>query len=95
MSPSQVDPVTGRIDWPALLQTEPYAPQRAVLDPLVAKQATLGGLGYPDQEKAHDAIDAIMATLKGQIRDVPPAQYVASRNFLSSLLYATSKSQLD
>jgi hypothetical protein len=95
LSPSQVDPVTGRIDWPALLQTEPYAPQRAVLDPLVAKQATLGGLSYPDQEKAHDAIDAIMATLKGQIREVPSAQYLASRNFLSSLLYATSKSQLD
>jgi hypothetical protein len=95
LTPSQVDPVTGRIDWPTLLQTEAYAPQRAVLDHLVAKRATLGGLGYPDREQARDAIDAIMAALKGQIRDIPPAQYVASRNFLGSLLYATSKSQLD
>ena len=95
LSPSQVDPVSGKIEWPTLLQTEPYAPQRTELDELVAKRATLGGLGYPDQEKAHDAIDTMMATMKGQIREVPSALYVASRNFLSSLLYATCKSQLD
>jgi hypothetical protein len=95
LSPSQVDPVTGKIDWPTLLQSEPYAPQRTDLDQLMAKRATLGGLGYSDQEKAHDAIDTIMATMKAQIREVPPALYLASRNFLSSLLYATCKSQLE
>ncbi len=95
LSPSQVDPVTGKIDWPTLLQTEAYAPQRTDLDQLMAKRATLGGLGYSDQEKAHDAIDTIMATMKTQIREVPSALYLASRNFLSSLLYATCKSQLE
>ena len=63
--------MSGKIEWPTLLQSEPYAPQRTELDELVAKWATLGGLGYPDQEKAHDAIDTMMATMKGQIREVP------------------------
>ncbi len=95
LSPSQVNPVSGHVDWPALLQVETYAPQRAVLDDLLAKRATLGGLGYPDQEKCRDAIDTMLATLKGQIRDVPPNQYVAARNFLRSLTYATSKSDFN
>ena len=94
LSPSQVNPVTGKIEWPVVLQIEAYASKRADLDQLLAKQAVLGGLGYSDQEKARDSIDGIMETLRAQIHDVPPVEYVSARNFLRSLIYATSKSEL-
>jgi hypothetical protein len=95
LTPSQVNSVTGSVNWPALLQIEAFTPQRTVLDDLLAKEAAMGALGYPDQEKARDTIDAMMAVLKGMIRDVPSAQYLGARNFLRSLIYATSKSDLD
>ena len=61
----------------------------------MATRAQLGSLGYSDQEKAHDAIDAMWKNLKSMVREVPPQVYVTSRNFLSSLMYATAKADLN
>ena len=95
ITPSQVDPVTGRIDWPGPLQEESFAVERAELDKIMATRAQLGGLGYSDQEKARDAIDAMWKNLKSLVREIPPQVYVTSRNFLSSLMYTISKADLD
>jgi hypothetical protein len=95
VTPSQVDPLSGRIDWPGALQQEAFAAERAQLDQLMATRAKLGGLGYSDQEKARDAIDAMWKTLKSLVREVPPQVYVTSRNFLSSLMYTTAKAELN
>jgi len=95
ISPSQIDPMTGKIDWPGPLQLDAFAPQRDVMNEIVTKQTTLGSLGYSDKLKADETIDAMFAQLKTMIRDVPTAQYMASRDFLRSLLYATTKNQLN
>jgi hypothetical protein len=90
-----LDPVSGGVDWPELLKTADYDPQRTELNDLFAKRAELGGLGFSDQTKARQAVDGMFTTLKGQIRSVPSDQYVASRSFLNSLVYAVAKTDLD
>jgi hypothetical protein len=90
-----LDPVSGGVDWPELLKTADYNSQRTALNELFAKRAELGGLGFSDQTKARQAVDAMFATLKGQIRSVPSDQYVASRSFLNSLAYAAAKTDLE
>ena len=90
-----LDPVSGGVAWPELLKTADYDPQRTELNELFAKRAELGGLGFSDQTKARQAVDGMFATLKGQIRSVPSDQYVASRSFLNSLVYAAAKTDLD
>jgi hypothetical protein len=90
-----LDPVSGGVAWPELLKTADYDPQRSELNELLAKRAELGGLGFSDQSKVRQAVDGMFATLKGQIRSVPPDDYVASRSFLNSLVYAAAKTDLD
>jgi hypothetical protein len=91
----QLDPVTGKLQWPGLLQGSSFEPQRVEVDQIFAKRAVQGGLAYSDQAKAREAIDAMFAGLKGQIRNVPPPDYVASRGFLQSLKFAATKSELE
>jgi len=88
------DPMTGKVNWPTLLQQDGFASQRAELEQLLAKQATYGRLGISDQMKARQSIESMCADLKLQIKDVQPQDYVASRAFLRSMIYATTKSDL-
>jgi hypothetical protein len=91
----QLNPVSGTVNWPALLQQDQYAPQRTELEQLLAKQATYGRLDYADQTKARQAIESMNAGIKSQIKDVPPMDWTASNSFLKSLNYAVTKTALD
>ncbi len=94
LSPSDMHSVTGQITWPPALQQDQFAAQRAQLDQLSATMAAHGTLSMSNQMAARQTIETMFADLRSQIRDIPPQEYVASRNFLRSLIYATSRSQL-
>ena len=91
---SQMDPVSGTLAWPVLLQDDSYKAPRTEVDGLFTKRASLGGLGYTDQNHVRRAVNTMFDTLKSQIRDVPPQDYVASRSFLNSVIYAATKTDL-
>jgi len=94
LSSHQVDPVSGQVHWPSLLQDELFAEQRGAVEPLVAKQAQYGRLGVSDQNQAGAAIEGMTARLKEQIRNVPPQQYVEANSFLRSLMFSMTRAQL-
>lgn len=94
VSSNQMNPVTGQIFWPELLQADLFANQRKALEPLLARKAQYGSLGVTDMVKAGDLIDSMSSDLHGQIRSVPPALYMESKNFLKSLMYSVTKTQL-
>ncbi len=95
LNTSQMDPVSGRLDWPDALQDSRYASERGAVDQLFAKRASYGGLTNSDRAKVRDTIDSMFDALKEQVRDIPPQDYVACRGFLQSLVYAASKSELE
>jgi len=95
LSPSEVDPANGRISWPGVLQLDQFASPRSELEQLMSKRALYGGLGFQDQMECRRVIDTMVGQLKLQIREVPSEAYMASRNFLRSLQYTISKSELD
>lgn len=80
-----LDPVTGKISWPELLATDPFAAPRVELDQLFVKRASYGGLDFSEQHKARQAIESMSGTLKAMITEVPPMAYAASKSFLNSL----------
>ena len=45
--------------------------------------------------KVRQVIDTMFDELKAQIREIPPPDYVACRNFLRSLTYAATKTELE
>jgi hypothetical protein len=95
LSPSMMDPVTGRLAWPAILQIDRYAKPRTELDEIFAKTARYGEMDFSDQTNARQAIQSMFAQMKSQIQDFLPADYMASRNFLQSLNYYVCKNWLD
>jgi hypothetical protein len=95
LNTTQMDPVSGRLIWPDVLQDASFASQRSEVDEIFAKRASYGGLAYSDQAKVRQTIDAMFDELKARIRAIPPQDYVTSRSFLQSLVYAASKTELE
>ena len=94
LSPGDMNPVSGAIVWPSALQQPSFEGQRAELDRLSAMQASHGALSTADQMAARKSIEAMFAELKTQIKDLPSQDYLASRNFLRSLVYTMASSHL-
>ena len=95
LTPSQMDPVSGRLNWPDALQDASFDSERREVDELFGKLATYGALGHSDRGQAREVVGAMFEGLKAQVRQIPPQEYVASRNFLQSLAYAATKTLLN
>jgi len=91
---SQLNPVTGALNWPGPLQDPAFADKRSQLDQLMDEQARYGTIRYSDQMKVKQIVNSMFKDLKSQIASIPQADYIAAKNFLNSLLYAATKSQL-
>ncbi|MCE5301575.1 MAG: hypothetical protein LLF97_00535 [Planctomycetaceae bacterium] len=95
LAASQMDPINGRLTWPSILQQSQFDTQRTEVDQLFADRARFGGLNIADQQKVRQLLEEMFASLKSQVREVPPQLYVAGRTFLQSLSYAALKTELD
>ena len=94
LNSEQLNPVTGRLNWPGPLQDEKFASRRGQVDQLMAQQSNYGSLNYADQCKMRDTIKSMFKDLKAQINSLPTPDYIAGKTFLNSLLYASTKSRL-
>jgi len=94
LSPSDVNPISGKINWPQALQQKQFAEQRAELEKTTATIAAHGSLGFSGQMAARETVESMFAELKAQIKDIPSQEYLASRNFLRSLIYTTAQGHL-
>jgi hypothetical protein len=88
LTASSLDPVSGHVNWPLALQTGPYQDSRAELDLLFAQRAaTHGAMGVDAHRQIRATVDAMLAMLKSQIRELDSRSYLDARNFLNSLAY--------
>lgn len=94
LSPSEVNEVTGKLAWPAALQSDDFKSGRSEFEKLFVSYSQLGALNYADQTKARKVINDMNKQLKSQIRTLPPTDYVPSKNFLEGLMFTTCKSRL-
>ena len=91
---NDVNPVSGQVNWPSVLQDDMFNKDRVLVEQLLARQMSQGRLGIAEHEQLGDAIERMAATLKSQINSVPTQQYIAAKNFLKSLMYGATKAQL-
>ncbi|NLE39511.1 MAG: hypothetical protein GX621_15930 [Pirellulaceae bacterium] len=87
LSVNELNPVTGELTWPHLLQGPDFANDREGLDRAFASRAAAGGLSYEDQQKVAQIADDLSALLKSRIRDLPARDYLNSHEFLTNLVY--------
>ncbi len=91
LSPAELDPVTGAINWPVALKTDVYEMTRGNLEALYADRAKAGGKADLKQyQEIRKNIREMQAELKGQINDIPPQVFSKTNAFLKRLEYAAS-----
>ncbi|QGJ71164.1 Hypothetical protein PBC10988_28670 [Planctomycetales bacterium 10988] len=87
LSASDLDPLTGQIDWPRALMTEPFDGYRNVVEDLYEERAqsgvATGQLYYDIQQVMAQMIDM----LKANLDQYPTNDYIEAKKFLESLAY--------
>ena len=93
-SPSEVNSTSGQVNWPTVLQDDRFAADRAKVEQFSQKKATHGSLSLSDEMAARSTIESMFAELKTLVRVAPPQDYIASRDFLRSMIYSLAHSDL-
>jgi len=84
LTPSEFDPVMGKIRWPQVLLDAKYAMLRDRIEELFVLRAKTSPTPKIATE-IHDAVVETIDTLRGDIETLPANDYVATRKFLDSL----------
>ena len=88
LTSSQLDPVTGHIEYPLVLTDKDYAPYRNDLDKLFADRAASGGsLQFEDFQKIQGTVSKFIDALKANVSRYPAGEYGKARTFLDSLAH--------
>jgi len=88
LSASQVDPITGAIAWPLVLRESTYDADRKKLEALYAdRENSSGGIGANQYQAIRVSTNAMLATLKDNIKQYTPDNYIQAKRFLESLAY--------
>ncbi len=86
LSPSELDPVSGKVNWPAILTTDQYATYRDSLDALFAQRASASGkIDVQQFQEIRQTIRAMREELASRIRDIPPQVFSSANAFLRQL----------
>jgi hypothetical protein len=91
---TEFDSVSGRILWPKLLQADAFKQQRGTVEQLLLRQSQYGKLGLAEHDQAGSAIEGMSDRLRDMINSVSPQDYIEAKNFLKSLMYGMTKTQL-
>lgn len=83
---TQLDPVTGHIEYPLILTQDIYKEYRDRLDTLFANRAASGGsIRFEDFQAIQSTVSQFIATLQKHVGDYAAGDYGRARNFLDSL----------
>ncbi len=85
LSAAELDPLTGRLDWPDTLRSEAFADTRAQLEELFDLRSYTRYLTDEQSEEARNLSEAMQARLKDRIRDLRPSDYMQAKRFLESI----------
>ena len=91
LSTQQLDPVSGEITWPDVLQDGKFSRQRDVLQTAMTERSKLGTLTTPDRQKAKAAAQAMLDQLGAMIQDLAPEDYMSAKKFIQSLVIEVGK----
>jgi len=85
---TQLDPVTGHIQYPMVLQDGVFKPYREELDKLFANRAASGGsLQFEQYQEIQRTVSKFIDVLKENVSNYPAGEYGKARTFLDSLAH--------
>jgi hypothetical protein len=91
LASQQMDPVSGKIFWPDVLQDDKFQGQRETLQAAFEERANLGAMPWKDVQKVKEAAQAMLDELSDMVRDLAPSDYLPAKKFIQSLAYEARK----
>jgi hypothetical protein len=92
LSDREYDRIVGRLNWPAMLQTEEFAAEREALDRAYqARTPADAGAASAFHRNVWQLTQSMEAKLKEKMGQTGTAEYLASKNFLQSLSYESQQ----
>jgi hypothetical protein len=83
---TQLDPVTGHIEYPTVLRDDIFTPYREELDKLFAERAASGGsVQYEELRRINDSVSKFIDVLRQNVGNYAAGDYGRARTFLDSL----------
>ena len=83
---TQLDPVTGHIEYPLALTSKQFAPYRSDLDKLFAERASSGGsMQYEQYQQIQQTVSKFIDVLKENVDNYSASDYGRARTFLDSI----------
>ncbi len=95
LAPTELDPVTGEIKWPTILQGDEFADYRKNLEELYAARASSGGKLTPDQfSEIQKNISDMQVELgrKVKAQEIEPQTFSQANAFVKRLGYESRRS---
>jgi hypothetical protein len=93
LNSNELDPVTGAITWPILLQDEAFADYRSAAEHFYTSRATgSSGSTYQLYADFQQASAEGQSLLKSRIKEYKPDDYIRAKKFLDSLAYEARSS---
>ena len=78
----------GELKWPSALADEQFDVEREVINDLMKQRSVYNsGAGTDNHRQIVELSNRMLETLRGQIDEVAPMEYVAARSFLKRLQY--------
>jgi hypothetical protein len=89
LDPSQLDPVTGQIQWPEVLLSDDFNEYRQSLETLYGEWANASGkINFSQFQEIQKSSKAMQNVLKGKLSDMPPQVFSQANAFLKRLEHA-------
>jgi hypothetical protein len=86
LRPTEFDPITGRVQWPAVLLGSAYDEVRTELDEVLHERAVKGEMDAATRQKSLELAKRMREELRAHVKEMPPDDYVAARRFIESLV---------
>ncbi len=92
LSAQQMDRVTKKIYWPAILQADAFqAERRAIEASFASRTAVNSGPGSMNEAQLHQAIEQLRSLIKAQTRTIGANNYITAKRFLDGLSLEASR----
>lgn len=87
LSTTDLDPLTGSLDWPLILQSQEFASDRELVEQLFSKRASEGHFSPDQYLQVKQVLDGMMSTLRTVGQKFPGNLQIDALKFLKSLQY--------
>jgi hypothetical protein len=90
LSPSELDPISGTINWPMLLQSDELTNLRQNIQNAFIQRHQLGTMGYNNYRSVQQNATELLNEMLDRIEHLAPNEYVQAKRFLEALLFEAS-----